>query len=81
MSGEGGEKTANVEMIVKNALAEAKRLRDIEKAAERAANKSKEKGSEKAKEVETFGCPECGGKVFDMEKFCHHCGIELEWEI
>ena len=80
MSGESGE-TANVEMIVKNALTEAKRLKDIEKAAEKATEKSEEKGSEKTKEVETFECPECGGKVYDMEKFCHHCGLELEWEI
>lgn len=79
MSAESGE-TASVETIVKNALAEAKRLKDIEKASEKAAEKSEDKNSEKSGKVETFECPECGKKVYDMETFCHHCGVELRWE-
>lgn len=25
-------------------------------------------------------CPDCGVEVRELERFCHNCGCELEWE-
>ena len=41
-----------------------------------------EKPEPKGKEegiVETFNCPECGGKVNTGIPFCSNCGCPLEW--
>ena len=69
------DETLNVETIVKNTLTEAKRLESIEKAEAKKLEMVEKESGEKG----LFECPECGGKVYDMEKFCHHCGIELLW--
>ena len=74
----------SVENIVRNALAESKRLEKAEamrdeNAKLKAASAAKTGDAEK-EEVETFDCPECGGKVTGLQKHCSGCGIALEWE-
>ena len=65
-----------VEEIVRNALAESKR---IEKEYETKESEGKRKEGEKPEEEETFQCPECSENVRANQKFCPGCGIALEW--
>jgi len=56
----------DVKAIIKNAIAEAKKLEDEEKT---------KKGT-----GESFNCPECGTPVSARQKHCGSCGVELDWE-
>ncbi len=78
MTENNGEKVS-VEAIVRNALAEAKRLESIEKAEKKVAEKTEKESVANENSVETFNCPECQGKVAERAKYCPNCGLELEW--
>lgn len=69
-----------VEEIVRNALAESKRLEKEYKTKEDESERKRKEGEKPEEKEETFNCPECGENVRANQKFCNACGIELEWE-
>lgn len=73
----------SVENIVRNALAESKRIETEMRRKEEDAKRATEtaaKPNENVVEEETFKCPECGATLRGNQRYCNECGSEMEWE-